>query len=259
MHDAAPATLRSSALVKADLGAGDAPIVNTTPRRLIVFLPRPPARASPIASRRSKGRRRKRRTTPKASRRRRCNGFLKKTERGARRRDRVGRRVHPRAPQDHRPRDRRDLFSSASRQIIESLRWPKMMRWGTGEHSYIRPDPLRSSRSSTARTCRSRSSASPRARRRSATARSRRGRSRSRRITTTSRSSSWRAWSSTPRAAAHVMAAAGARAREGGRRRAVRATRRSGRSGSTSPNIPASCARSSAASTSRCPRKCWSR
>ena len=24
-------------------------------------------------------------------------------------------------------------------QIIESLRWPKMMRWGTGEHSYIRP------------------------------------------------------------------------------------------------------------------------
>jgi glycyl-tRNA synthetase, tetrameric type, beta subunit len=24
-------------------------------------------------------------------------------------------------------------------QIIESLRWPKMMRWGKGEHSYIRP------------------------------------------------------------------------------------------------------------------------
>ena len=24
-------------------------------------------------------------------------------------------------------------------QIIESLRWPKMMRWGAGEHSYIRP------------------------------------------------------------------------------------------------------------------------
>jgi glycyl-tRNA synthetase beta chain len=23
--------------------------------------------------------------------------------------------------------------------ILESLRWPKMMRWGTGEHSYIRP------------------------------------------------------------------------------------------------------------------------
>src|SRR5437763_4273759 len=24
-------------------------------------------------------------------------------------------------------------------QIVESLRWPKMMRWGNGEHSYIRP------------------------------------------------------------------------------------------------------------------------
>src|SRR5437588_426318 len=24
-------------------------------------------------------------------------------------------------------------------QFIESLRWPKMMRWGGGEHSYIRP------------------------------------------------------------------------------------------------------------------------
>lgn len=24
-------------------------------------------------------------------------------------------------------------------EIIEGLRWPKMMRWGTGEHSYIRP------------------------------------------------------------------------------------------------------------------------
>ena len=24
-------------------------------------------------------------------------------------------------------------------EIIESLRWPKMMRWGTGEHSFIRP------------------------------------------------------------------------------------------------------------------------
>ena len=23
--------------------------------------------------------------------------------------------------------------------IIEGLRWPKMMRWGAGEHSYIRP------------------------------------------------------------------------------------------------------------------------
>jgi glycyl-tRNA synthetase beta chain len=32
-----------------------------------------------------------------------------------------------------------DLLTEAIPQIIEGLRWPKMMRWGTGEHSYIRP------------------------------------------------------------------------------------------------------------------------
>ncbi|HEY6842832.1 MAG TPA: glycine--tRNA ligase subunit beta, partial [Thermoanaerobaculia bacterium] len=32
-----------------------------------------------------------------------------------------------------------DLLRERIPQIVESLRWPKMMRWGTGEHSYIRP------------------------------------------------------------------------------------------------------------------------
>ncbi len=32
-----------------------------------------------------------------------------------------------------------DLLTETIPQIIEGLRWPKMMRWGTGEHSYIRP------------------------------------------------------------------------------------------------------------------------
>jgi glycyl-tRNA synthetase beta chain len=32
-----------------------------------------------------------------------------------------------------------DTIRERMPQIIESLRWPKMMRWGTGEHSYIRP------------------------------------------------------------------------------------------------------------------------
>ena len=33
----------------------------------------------------------------------------------------------------------RDILTEAIPRIIEGLRWPKMMRWGTGEHSYIRP------------------------------------------------------------------------------------------------------------------------
>lgn len=32
-----------------------------------------------------------------------------------------------------------DILAEAIPQIIEGLRWPKMMRWGTGEHSFIRP------------------------------------------------------------------------------------------------------------------------
>jgi glycyl-tRNA synthetase beta chain len=32
-----------------------------------------------------------------------------------------------------------DVLSEAIPQIIEGLRWPKMMRWGAGEHSFIRP------------------------------------------------------------------------------------------------------------------------
>ena len=32
-----------------------------------------------------------------------------------------------------------ELLGEAIPQIIEGLRWPKMMRWGKGEHSYIRP------------------------------------------------------------------------------------------------------------------------
>lgn len=36
-------------------------------------------------------------------------------------------------------RDVRDLLAEKIPQIVEGVRWPKMMRWGNGEHSYIRP------------------------------------------------------------------------------------------------------------------------
>lgn len=33
----------------------------------------------------------------------------------------------------------KEILAERVPQIIEGLRWPKMMRWGAGEHSYIRP------------------------------------------------------------------------------------------------------------------------
>jgi glycyl-tRNA synthetase beta chain len=33
----------------------------------------------------------------------------------------------------------RDILQERIPEIVSSLRWPKMMRWGTGEHLYIRP------------------------------------------------------------------------------------------------------------------------
>lgn len=35
--------------------------------------------------------------------------------------------------------DTTDILGRAIPDVIQSLRWPKMMRWGLGEHSYIRP------------------------------------------------------------------------------------------------------------------------
>ncbi|HEX2123694.1 MAG TPA: glycine--tRNA ligase subunit beta [Thermoanaerobaculia bacterium] len=32
-----------------------------------------------------------------------------------------------------------EILAESIPQVVESLRWPKMMRWGNGEHAYIRP------------------------------------------------------------------------------------------------------------------------
>lgn len=38
-----------------------------------------------------------------------------------------------------RGRETVDILRGEIPRIVEAVRWPKMMRWGTGEHSYIRP------------------------------------------------------------------------------------------------------------------------
>jgi glycyl-tRNA synthetase beta chain len=141
MHDAAQAALQQQfARVMQDLGVTVAPIVNSTPRRLIVYLPELPAgeadrdeevKGPPVkAAYDAEGK-----PTPA------LNGFLKKNsaslddvirnDSGGGDYIRVRRTVKGRATGE--------ILQQRVPQIFESLRWPKMMRWGAGEHSYIRP------------------------------------------------------------------------------------------------------------------------
>ena len=91
----------------------------------------------------------------------------------------------------------RDILQERIPELVASLRWPKMMRWGTGEHSYIRPihslisifDEQHLPIEIFGTTSGTSNRRPPHARPEDA--------SRSRRTTTTSRSWSWRAWSST--------------------------------------------------------------
>ncbi|HEX6086238.1 MAG TPA: glycine--tRNA ligase subunit beta [Thermoanaerobaculia bacterium] len=125
MHDAAAATLRErlSALTP-DV------TVNTTPRRIIFLLKNLPLR--------EQDREQEVKGPPKKSPDAALQGFLKKQ--GATADDiiasdddyiRIRRKITGRATAD--------ILREQIPHIIESLRWPKMMRWGKGEHSYIRP------------------------------------------------------------------------------------------------------------------------
>jgi glycyl-tRNA synthetase beta chain len=169
MHDAAQATLLQQ-LTKLTLDLGEPPedrnpvVVNSTPRRIIFFLSHIPLRESdrdeevkgpPVkAAYDAEGK-----PTPA------LNGFLRKNNATLddvivdSRESGVGSRSNEAEqssdPQPPTPDSRSSNYIRVRRtikgrsageilqervpQIIESLRWPKMMRWGTGEHSYIRP------------------------------------------------------------------------------------------------------------------------
>ncbi|HSY48972.1 MAG TPA: glycine--tRNA ligase subunit beta [Thermoanaerobaculia bacterium] len=170
MHAAAQATLLQQ-LTKLTQDLGEAPgdrnpvVVNSTPRRIIFFLSRIPLReigrdeevkGPPVkAAYDAEGK-----PTPALL------GFLKKNnaaiedviDDGSRELGVGGRSDAKAQPSDTRhptPDPRSSSYIRVKRtikgrsageilqarvpQIIESLRWPKMMRWGKGEHSYIRP------------------------------------------------------------------------------------------------------------------------
>lgn len=141
MHETAQATLRER-LVKLiePLGVGDAErsvSVSTTPRRITVFLSNLPERESD-REQEVKGPPRKSAFDAEGKPLPALTGFLKKNAASV---DdilpagddyvRIRKRVAGRAVEE--------VLRERMPEIIESLRWPKMMRWGTGEHSFIRP------------------------------------------------------------------------------------------------------------------------
>ncbi|MDP9361242.1 MAG: glycine--tRNA ligase subunit beta [Acidobacteriota bacterium] len=170
MHEAAQATLlQQLTRLTQDLGepAGDRNpvVVNSTPRRLIFFLSRIPLRESDREDE-VKGPPAKAAWDAEGKPTQALNGFLKKNnatiddlivgnwESG------VGSRSEEGGPtSDPRPptpdlrssgdyiRIRRtikgrpagEILQQRVPQIVESLRWPRKMRWGKGEYSYIRP------------------------------------------------------------------------------------------------------------------------
>src|SRR5437764_11463779 len=131
MHDAAQKTLCEKL---AALGGNVT--VTTTPRRIIFYLAQladkendrddtvkgPPKKAAYDAS-----------GNPTQA----LNGFLKKNSASIENIVEAGDYVMLRKQITGRGVD--EIVREQIPQIIESIRWPKMMRWGKGEYSYIRP------------------------------------------------------------------------------------------------------------------------
>jgi glycyl-tRNA synthetase beta chain len=141
MHDAAQSTLLQQ-LTKLTQDLGEPPddrnpvIVNSTPRRIIFFLSRIPLRESDREEE-VKGPPAKAAYDAEGKPTQALNGFLKKN--GASIDDVIPGGDYIRVKRTIKGRSAGEILQQRVPQIIESLRWPKMMRWGKGEHSYIRP------------------------------------------------------------------------------------------------------------------------
>ncbi|HEY0139240.1 MAG TPA: glycine--tRNA ligase subunit beta [Thermoanaerobaculia bacterium] len=139
MHDTAAATL-SERLTKlaTEVGGGTTPVtVSTTTRRIVFHMPGLPLREED-REQEVKGPPKKSAYDADGKPTQALHGFLKKqavaledvldsTDEYVRIRKRIAGRETGATLQERIP------------EILESLRWPKMMRWGAGEHSYIRP------------------------------------------------------------------------------------------------------------------------
>jgi len=136
MHDAAAASLRDR-FVKADLGSESTITILTTTRRIAVLIrDLPVGEADRVME--VKGPPKKAAYDANGKPAPALLGFLKKQN--AALEDvidsgdeyvRVSRKVLG--------RQTADILREKVPEVVEKLRWPKMMRWGAGEHSYIRP------------------------------------------------------------------------------------------------------------------------
>ncbi|HVS30150.1 MAG TPA: glycine--tRNA ligase subunit beta [Thermoanaerobaculia bacterium] len=141
MHDAAQNTLREKLTRLAEtLGTAEpkqAVTVSSTPRRIAVFLTGLPLRESD-REQEVKGPPRKSAYDAEGKPTQALQGFLRKNSAALEDIiDSGGEYVRIR--KQVAGRNVQDLVQAEVPGIIESLRWPKMMRWGKGEHSFIRP------------------------------------------------------------------------------------------------------------------------
>ncbi|HEX9164127.1 MAG TPA: glycine--tRNA ligase subunit beta [Thermoanaerobaculia bacterium] len=134
MHDAAQTALKEKL---AQITPVDGICINSTPRRIVIYLSNLPLKEED-REQEIKGPPKKAAYDANGNPTPALNGFLKKNNASAAEvvdagdeYVRVKRRVEGRKTAD--------VIRERLPQIVESLRWPKMMRWGTGEYSYIRP------------------------------------------------------------------------------------------------------------------------
>jgi glycyl-tRNA synthetase beta chain len=141
MHDAAQATLREQlAKLGERLAVKDpetAVSVNSTPRRIAFSLSRLPQKEAD-REQEVKGPPKKAAFDAEGKPTQALQGFLKKNNAST---DDVfdSGDEYVRIRKQIAGRNVQDIVQESVPQIVESLRWPKMMRWGKGEHSFIRP------------------------------------------------------------------------------------------------------------------------
>jgi glycyl-tRNA synthetase beta chain len=132
MHDAAHATLQQQF---AQI-LGSSPVVNSTPRRLVVYLKNIPEREAD-RDEEVKGPPVKAAYDAEGKPTKALEGFLKKNSAAIA--DIIAGGDYIRVRRTVKGRTAGEILQQRVPQIVEALRWPKMMRWGAGEHSYIRP------------------------------------------------------------------------------------------------------------------------
>jgi glycyl-tRNA synthetase beta chain len=138
MHDSAAAALQQRLVPLVEALGGDAAgiTINSTPRRIAFYLSRLQAREQDRELE-VKGPPKKAAYGADGNPTPALNGFLKKN--GAAIEDLIGGDEYVRIRKQIAGRGSEEILQERVPELVESIRWPKMMRWGKGEYSYIRP------------------------------------------------------------------------------------------------------------------------